>query len=81
MIIFVIIIFITIVFIVLAFIILKVREYELREIDSQSQIRELEQMLEINKDKIAALQRSENRLRYRVQELEGLGAPVSQYVS
>ena len=52
------------------------REYELREIDSQARIRELEQTNEIMSDKLATLQRSENKLKYRVHELEGIGGQV-----
>ena len=54
----------------------RVREFELREIDSQARVRELEQTQEMLGDKMAALQRSENRLKYRVQELEGMGGQV-----
>ena len=59
----------------------RVREFELREIDSQARVRELEQTHEILGDKMAALQRSENKLKYRVQELEGMGGQVEHTVS
>ena len=56
---------------------MQVREYELRDIDAQARIRELEQMEEILKDKVNQLQRSENRLKSRLVEFETVGSQVS----
>ena len=52
------------------------REYELRDIDAQARVRELEQTEEILKDKVNQLQRSENRLKSRLVEFETVGSQV-----
>lgn len=59
----------------------RLREYELREIDSQARVRELEQMNDILNDKMATMQRSENRFRLRLQELENLVGQVNFFES
>lgn len=59
----------------------RLREYELREIDSQARVRELEQMNDILNDKMATMQRSENRFRLRLQELESLVGQVNFFES
>ncbi|XP_050396815.2 centromere protein F isoform X2 [Patella vulgata] len=48
----------------------RVKEFELREIDNRAENREIQQTVAILKDRISALQRNENRLKFKIQELE-----------
>jgi len=55
----------------------QLKNTQLQDIDNQTKVRQVEEGEAILKDKISMLQRSENRLKYRVQELESCGTQVS----